>query len=439
MKAYSNKTILVATGAVLLVGAIVVFSLPGENQSKARDQDEAQPVADASQSTKSGLAAYDENGDGIVYQDGMHPWIVLDAPGLSPDCNMPLTPVRVDGSAEPGTVEIDPVTMQNIGVRTAEVAVEPLGRSIRTTGRFTMNEEGTETVSLKVGGWVEELFADFDGVIVQRGQPLLELYSPKLVATQQEFLLALNNAQRLEGGPAEGDARRLLEAALRRLTYWDLTQAQIQRLKATGEPQRTITFYAPISGEVMNKQVVEGQHIRPGQSLMDIVDISEVWLIVDVYEQDMPWIEVGTPARIELASNPGKVYTGRVDYIYHMIERETRTAKARITLPGGHHTPMKPGAYAAVYLSSGITEPTPVVPAEAVLWTGEREVVLLALGDGRFRPIEIETGLQGDGRVQILEGLEGGEPIVTSAQFLIGSEAQLQSALAAMTTGTEGE
>ena len=435
MNLTSTHVIIAFTGALLLVAAIIFFSvLRGEEDP--HDQRPAAPADAAAQSAdveQSGLAAYDKNGDGIVYQDGMHPQIVQDEPGTCPICGMELMPVRVDGSGG-GGVTIDPATLQNIGVRTAEVTVEPLGRTIRTTGRFKMVEKGAETVSLKVGGWVEELYVDFDGAIVRKGQPLLELYSPQLVATQQEFLLAWRNAQRLAEGPAAEDAKRLLEAAVRRLAYWDLTEEQVKRLTETGEPQRTITFYAPASGEVMHKKVVEGQHIQPGQPLMDIMDISEVWLIADVYEQDLSWVNVGTPARIELVSDPGKVYRGTVDYIYHMLETDTRTAKARITLPGGHNTPLKPGAYATVYLQSRMSEPSPVVPDESVLQTGERAVVILALGDGRFRPQEVDLGIQANGRVQVLEGLKGGEEVVTSAQFLIDSEARLSSALSAMSS-----
>ena len=429
----ASKSIITAAGLLLLAGALLTYiTLDAEEEPHEHAAAALATAQTSGQPQSGGLAAYDKNGDGIVYQGGMHPDIVQDEPGTCPICGMNRTPVPVDGTSGDGAVEIDPVMLQNIGVRTAEVAVEPLGRTIRTTGHFKMVEEGAETVSLKVGGWVEELYVDFDGAIVRKGQPLLELYSPKLVATQQEFLLAWQNARQLREGPAAEDAKRLLEAAVRRLAYWDLTEEQVRRLKETGEVQRTVTFYAPASGEVMHKKVVEGQHIEPGVPLMNIMDISSVWLIVDVHEQDLPWVEVGTPARIELASDPGRVYTGKVDYIYHMLDTQTRTAKARVTLPAGHHTSLKPGAYATVYLQSSMREAAPVVPAEAVLHTGKRAVVIEALGDGRFRPQEVTTGLQADGQVQVLEGLQGGEHIVTSAQFLIGSEAQLSSVLGAM-------
>jgi len=329
-------------------------------------------------------------------------------------------------------VEINPVTIQTIGVRTSPVTIEPLGRTVRTTGQFMMDEQGIHTVSLKIDGWVEKLYADYEGALVQQGQPLLELYSPKLVTTQEEYLLALKNVRRLSGGAAESDARHLLEAARRRLAYWDLTEDQIRRLEETGVPQRTLTFYAPASGEVMRKNVAQGQYITAGQALMDIADLAKIWLIVDVYEQDLSWVKEGTEARIELAAEPGQTYTGRVGFVYHMMNAEMRTARARIVLPGGRHGPFKPGMYATAYLTGQQKAPTPVVPEEAVVRTGQRELVIVSLGQGRFRPQQVRAGYASDGKVQILEGLQGGEVVVTSAQFLIDSEARLRGVVAAM-------
>jgi multidrug efflux pump subunit AcrA (membrane-fusion protein) len=440
----NRKTFIVSASVFVILLCAALFYRYSQEPAAAQTENHVESPAPApipadtaeSSGPKSGLAAYDKNGDGIVYQDGMHPQIIQDEPGTCPICGMDLQPVSVEGK-EAGTVTIDPVTVQNIGVRTAAVTVEPLSRRIRTTGHFMMDEEGERTVSLKVGGWVEKLYADYDGQIVEKGEPLLELYSPELVATQEEYLLAFRNAHRLAGTPGGADAKRLLEAARRRLGYWDLTETQIERIEASGEPRRTVTFYAPASGEVMHKNVVEGQHIAPGQTLMTITDISKVWLIVDVYEQDLPWISVGTPAQIKLASQPGKTYEGPVSYIYHMLNKDTRSARARIELPGGHNTLLKPGAYATVYLQGEETKPTPVVPSEAVVRTGDQELVILALGDGRFRPRPVTAGRESEGKTQILDGLGGSEQVVTSAQFLIDSEAKLSNALDAMTSDEE--
>ena len=328
-----------------------------------------------------------------------------------------------------GVVRVSPATVQNIGVRTAEVTVEPLRRTIRTTGQFKMDERGMRTVSLKVGGWVETLHADYEGAIVKKGEPLLELYSPELVSTQEEYLLALRNARRME---ESSDAKRLVEATRRRLDHWDLTESQIEEIEARGEPKRTVTFHAPTSGEVMHKNVKEGQRIEPGRNLMDIADLSTVWLIAEVNQQDLPWIEEGLPVQIRLVSDPGEMQKGRVDHVYNMLDADTRTARVRITLPGGPRTLRRPGSYATVYLEARQTEATPVVPSEAVVSNGEREVVIQSLGDGRFRPLSVVTGLETSGRVQVLSGLSGGEKVVTSAQFLIDSEARLDGAMSGM-------
>lgn len=422
---------LAALVIAVAVGYIVIRPGGAEPAATAATRPDSSDAA----STPGGLASFDHDGDGIIYQDAMHPWYVQDEPGTAPDCGMELTPVRVDGSMEPGTVSIDAVTRQNIGVRTAEVTVESLGSEIRTTGRFVMDEQGERGITLKVDGYIEKLYADFNGMRIQKGQRLLELYSPDLVTTQEEYLLALRNAERLSGTSSSEDAQRLVDAALRRLQYWDLADEQIQRLQESGTPQRTVTFYAPSSGEVMNKRVSEGDFVRAGEELMQVVDISRIWLIADVYEKDLARVKVGTTAQIELPYSPGIVFQGKVDHVYHMLDMDLRAAKARIVLPGAHAGHMKPGMYATVRLTGDPVPASPVVPSESLVRTGDEEVVILALGDGRFRPVKVVSGIEVGGRVQILSGLDGGETIVTSAQFLIDSEARLQSAVGALTAG----
>ncbi len=419
--------------ALVVVGVLVVFLvlvglawtlLRGEPAETA-----AVPVAPAAETgdPANRLAAADLNGDGIVYQSGMHPWIVEDAPGQCPVCGMDLQPVPVSGAA-PGTVEIDPVTLQNIGVRTAPVGVRALSRDLRATGTFEANERGRHAVTLKVGGWVEDLYVNAEGDRVRRGQPLLALYSPDLVATQQEYLLALRNRDLLGGGP---DADRLVEAARTRLRLYDISAEQIARLETSGEVQRTLTLYAPAGGTVVEKQVVEGMQAMPGMKLMEIVDLSRLWLQVDVPEQDLGWVGVGTRAVVRIESAPGDELTGSVEYVYDTLDPMTRTGTARVSVPnpGGR---IKPGMYATVTLFGAPGEPRPVVPSEAVVRTGDTAAVILALGDGRFRPQPVVLGEEAEGYIQILDGLSEGATIVTSAQFLIDSEARLSGAVAAM-------
>ena len=408
---------------ILIVSGYLLFSSGGDAGNAAMAADSTMGQAPSA----SGLAAADKNGDGIVYQDGMHPWYVQDEPGTAPDCGMELTPVYLQVTEE-GTVQIDPVTIQNIGVRTAPVTVESLTRAVRTTGRFEANEQGLVAVSPKIGGWVEQLHVDYEGARVLKGQPLLSIYSPELVSTQEEFLLALRHAERVGSSP---ESQRLVDAARRRLGYWDISEAQIKNLQETGEPQKTLTLYAPSSGIVTKKDVVEGQQIMPGMTLMELADLSRLWLMVDVYEQDLAWVTVGTAAQIELPYSPGKTMTGAVDYMYDTLDPMTRTVKARVSVPNPGHD-LKPGMYATVMLQGGRTEALPSIPQDALIPSGSGGVVVIALGGGRFKPVDVIPGSAAGGRVQILRGLTGGEQVVTSAQFLIDSEARLKSAIGAM-------
>ena len=434
MKSSPNSKLFIAVAAVLLVAAAALLWMFARTEPSGAQAADAAAGDSARSAPAGGLAAADLNGDGIVYQSGMHPWIVEDAPGVCPICGMDLVPVRVDGS-EDGTVRIDPVTMQNIGVRTAPVVVEPLQRTVRTTGRFAANEQRSTVVAPKIGGWVEKLHANFEGARVAKGSALLEIYSPELVSTQEEYLLAIRNAERLGGG---NDAARLVDAARRRLSYWDITEEQIRRLEETGRPQKTLTLYAPASGTVVETNVVEGQQIAAGQTLMRLADLSSLWLMVDVYEQDLAWVNLGTPATIELPYDRGRTLTGRIGYIYDELDEATRTVRARVQVanPG---LKLKPQMYATVHLFGERTEAMPVVPGESVIRTGDREVVIVAVGGGRFRPVEVRTGIEAEGRVQVLDGLHGDEIVVTSAQFLIDSEARLAGAVSAMVSGHAGQ
>jgi RND family efflux transporter MFP subunit len=331
-------------------------------------------------------------------------------------------------------VAIEPAVIQTIGVRTTVVEVRPLAREIRSTGRFEMDESGAHTVTLRTPGWVEALYVDYEGALVQRGQPLLDLYSPDLVATQEEYLLAYRNAQRMATSPIasmRADAQRLLQAARRRLLLWDITEDRIAELERTGTPMRTIQFPVPATGEVMRKSVSEGQYVSAGEPLLEIYDLSKIWLIADIYEQDLPWVQEGLPVRVELPYDPGKSFSGRIDHVYYMLDATTRTARARIILPGRRQT-FKPGMYATVYVQSKPLASSPVVPEESVIRTGEQDVVIVDLGDGQFVPTAVQVGVLAEGSYQVLSGLTGGERVVTRAQFLIDSEARLKSAVGAM-------
>ena len=385
-------------------------------------------AADASgDGPQGGLAQFDLNGDGVVYQSGMHPWIVEDEPGTCPICGMDLEPVPVSG-APAGTVEIDPVTLQNIGVRTAVVQERQLERTLRTTGTFEARDAGRETVTLRVGGFVERLYVDTEGQRVRQGQPLLEIYSPELVSTQQELLLAVRNRELLGGGDG---ADRLVEAARTRLRLFGLGAGQISVVERSGMIRERITLFAPASGTVQNRRIVEGMQAAPGQPLMDIVDFGSLYLQVDVPERDLGWVRTGTRGVVTLAAFPGEELRGRVDYVYDTLDPATRTGTARITVPnaGGR---LRPGMFATATLYGDLSEVGPVVPAEAVVRDGDGAAVILALGEGRFRPQPVTLGEEANGLVRVLSGVEPGDRVVTSAQFLIDSEARLAASLGAM-------
>jgi multidrug efflux pump subunit AcrA (membrane-fusion protein) len=321
---------------------------------------------------------------------------------------------------EPGVVVLDARTIQQTGVRTAVVEVAPLTRRIRTTGHFVMDEQAERTISPKVSGFVEHLEADFDGKKVLEGDHLFDLYSPEVLATQEDLLTARNVDE------------RLAEAARQRLRLWNIPESVIEQVESTGVPIRAVPFYAPSDGEIMRKKVTEGAFVRAGDRLMDIVDISRTWLIVDVHEQDLPWVGIGTKAHVELPYDPGNYVVGEINYVYHMLNEPLRAARARIVLSGGHHAPFKPGMFATVTLEGQPTPAGPLVPTEAIVRDGQHEMVILAEGDGRFRPVAVRTGEASDGLTRILEGLSGGEEVVVSAQFLIDSETRLGSAMQAM-------
>ena len=417
-------------GLVIAVGAIWALTR-GDSSDAVGEAPPAAATGDGGAASgdgpAGGLAQYDLDGDGVVYQSGMHPYIVQDEPGQCPVCGMDLEPVPVSG-APAGTVEIDPVTLQNIGVRTAVVSTGQVERTLRTTGSFEARDAGRETVTLRVGGFVERLYVDTEGQRVRQGQPLLEIYSPELVSTQQELLLAVRNRELLGGGDG---ADRLVEAARTRLRLFGLGPQQIARVERSGTIQETVTLFAPASGTVQNKRIVEGMQATPGMPLMEIVNLGSLYLQVDVPEQDLGWVAPGTRAVVRVTSLPGEELRGRVDYVYDTLDPATRTGTARVTLAntGGR---LRPGMYATATLFGAASASGPVVPTEAVVRTGEETAVILALGEGRFRPQPVRLGEESGGVVRVLEGVAVGDRVVTSAQFLIDSEARLAASLGAM-------
>jgi Cu(I)/Ag(I) efflux system membrane fusion protein/cobalt-zinc-cadmium efflux system membrane fusion protein len=351
---------------------------------------------------------------------------------------MDLVPVYEEEGEEKeptSTIRIDPVTIQNMGVRLGEVERRPLTKTIRTVGFVTYDERSIYTVNTKFDGWIEKIYVNFEGDSVRSGQPLFEIYSPELVTAQEEFLLARRQfmtARDSEYAMVRQGARRLYEASHKRLQYWDLTDKQIDRIEQTGEVRKTVTVYSPASGVVTKKNAFAGHYVKAGEHQYEIADLSIVWVDVDVYEFELPWVREGMPAEMELSYLPGRRFTGKVLYIYPFLDTDTRTAKLRLQFSNPQRE-LKPGMYATVYLESKVAENTLVVPQEAVIHSGTRDIVFVALGKGRFQPREVQLGVEGSrDDYQVLGGVEEGEQIVVSAQFLLDSESRLREAIQKM-------
>ncbi|MDQ3605064.1 MAG: efflux RND transporter periplasmic adaptor subunit [Gemmatimonadota bacterium] len=330
-----------------------------------------------------------------------------------------------------GTVRIDPQMVRSLGITLATAELGPVRREIRTTGNVTFDETRLSTITPKFGGFVERLYVDFTGQAVRRGQPLLEIYSPELVSAQEELLAAARLERQLAQSAAPGVAERsggLVEAARRRLLLWDISPAQIQQIERTGQVRRTLTLHAPFTGFVVEKNVQQGQSVQPGEALYRLADLTQVWVEADVYEQDLRFVRLGEPVSVEIAAYPGERLTGRVSYLYPEVRQDTRTARVRIPLanPGGR---IKPGMFATVHLDAPEAERALLVPRDAVMRTGTRDIVFVEQGPGAYELREVRVGSEVNGDVQILSGLLAGERVVARANFLLDAESRLMETM----------
>jgi Cu(I)/Ag(I) efflux system membrane fusion protein/cobalt-zinc-cadmium efflux system membrane fusion protein len=367
----------------------------------------------------------------------MDPTYISPKPGKSP-MGMDLVPVYEEEGGQKeaaSTIRIDPVTMQNMGVRLGRVQRKTLVKEIRTVGNITFDETKIFTVNTKFSGWIEKLYVNFVGEDVKKGQPLFDIYSPALVSAQEEYLLALNQYRKLGSSSyarIRDGARRLLAASRTRLRYWDLTERQIARIGQSGRVQKVITIYSPAAGIVTKKEAFIGHYVKEGEHQYEIVDLSSVWVDVDVYEYELPWVKKGMAAEMDLSYIPGKRFKGKVLFIYPYLDVKTRTAKLRLAFANPGYQ-LKPGMYANIYLKSVIAQKGLVIPQEAVIDSGVRQVVFVALGKGKFQPRDVRIGLEvGENSYQVLDGLKQGDEIVLSAQFLLDSESRLREAIQKM-------
>ncbi len=329
------------------------------------------------------------------------------------------------------TVEIPPEKQQLIGVKTVVAAIKPLQKIIRTVGMVQYDERRLATVNTKFEGWIEKLHVDYTGRYVRKGEPLAEVYSPELLATQQEFINLLQWDKKSKavkndtvGTMLANDSKAIIEGARQRLRLMDISEEQINKIEQTGKPDRTLTIYSPVSGYVVQKMAFQGMRAMPGEKLFDIADLSTVWILSDIFEYELPLIKTGEKAMISLSYFPGKEFSSTIDYVYPTIAGDTRSAKVRFTIPNPGNK-LKPQMYTNVEIKVNLGNKL-VIPDDAVLDAGKRQVVYVDKGEGNFEPREVSVGIRADGMVEITSGLKAGERVASAANFLIDSEAKLK-------------
>ncbi len=371
----------------------------------------------------------------LYYRSPMDPSITSPTPMKDP-MGMDFVPVYEDEASAEGVVTIDPAVVQNINVKTDKVVNKQLPSVVVTNGILTTNETKDYFVTTRVNGWIEKLYINYTGQKVKRGDKLMDIYSPELVAAQQELLTALSYKKSLftvntQDVLTSGDL--MIKNAIRKLQLLEVSPSDIDELIRTKELKTYVTLYAKTNGTVISKDILEGQSVTPGMPLLKIADLSTLWLTADIYEYELSKIALGSPADIRFNFMPGKVFKGKISFIYPTIEPKTRTAKIRIDLPNQNGL-LKPAMFANVTIYGRDLGIKPVVPENAVIRSGQKDIVIVALGNGKFKPQEVILGGYSQGYYQVLSGLTEGMEIVTSAQFLIDSESNLRAAVSQLTT-----
>ncbi len=348
----------------------------------------------------------------------------------------PEAPTQVNSNeAEAPAIEISPEKQHLIGVKTTQVTVKPLKKIIRTVGRIEYDERRLSSINTKFEGWIEKLHVDYTGKYVNKGDPLAEIYSPELIASQHEFIDALRWRADAEILKSDNelrkmlsiDAEKIISAAKKRLSYWDITEEQIKKIEQTKTPLRTITIHSPVSGYVVQKMAVKGMRVMPGEKLFDIADLSSVWIISEIYEYELSLVRVGMKARIALSYLPKREFLSTIEYVYPELSGDTRTARVRFTLPNPNGQ-LKPKMFTNVEIKIDLGKRL-VIPKSAVIDTGMRKIVYVDKGEGYFEPREVLLGLKDDENIEVLKGLQSGENVVSSATFLIDSESKLKGVI----------
>lgn len=370
----------------------------------------------------------------LFYRSPMDPNITSPYPTKDP-MGMDFVPVYEDEATAEGVVAIDPTVVQNMNVKIEKVVKKRLPNVVVTNGILTTNETKDYFVTTRISGWIEKLYINYTGQKVRKGDKLMDIYSPELVSAQQELLTALSYKKSLITSNrdvlASGDL--MLKNAIRKLQLLEISSPDIDRLIQTQEVKTYVTLYAKTNGTVISKDVLEGQSVAPGMPLLKISDLSTLWLTADIYEYELSKVALGSPAEIRFNFMPGKIFKGKINFIYPNINPTTRTVKVRIDLPNPNDI-LKPAMFANVTIYGKDLGVTPVVPENAVIRSGQKDIVIVALGSGKFKPQEVTLGGYSQGYYQVLSGLGEGTDIVTSAQFLIDSESNLRAAISQFTS-----
>ena len=428
----------------ILVGVVAAALAAGAGYwvgAGAGSRPHAEQAAGAGPATASTGAATKER-KLLFYRNPMGLPDTSDVPKKDP-MGMDYIPVyegeQEEASAAAGQIKISTDKVQKLGVRTEAASLRALDRQVRAAGRVELDERRTYAISPKFEGYVERLYVNATGQPLSKGQPLFEVYSPELVSAQREYAIALQGVEALKGAPGDAQAgmRQLAESSLARLRNWDISDEQVKALSTSGEARRTLTFRSPVAGIVTEKKALQGMRFMPGEVLYQVADLSSVWVMADVFEQDIALLKTGAKARVKIDAYPDKSYTGTIAYVYPTLKSETRTIPVRIEManPGGL---LKPGMFAQMDMAATAKGPVLTVPTSAVIDSGVRQLVLVQVKEGRYEPRDVKLGARSDDRVEVLSGVRDGEQVVVAANFLIDAESNLRAAIGAFGQATQG-